>query len=819
MSVWTAVLAMLATAQLGPGDTVAHIDAKRVVHHVSPYLYGACIEDVNHEIYGGLYSQMVFGESFQEPPRAAPIEGFTAFGGRWAARDGVLDAEAGDGPKLVAEGPVVTTGEVSVELFFAEDRGGNAGMVVKVDGPGLGADAFTGYEVSVESRGRAVLGRHRRNWEPIRTVDCEVPVGRWMRLTAVLGERRVEVKVDGRSVITFEDAEHPLPPGRVGLRTWRRPARFRNLSVVSEGSTRPLPFQARPRTPDDGLSGMWSAFAQGTARGDCSIGTDAPFLGRQSQKLTFESGQGAVGIVNFGLNRWGMNLVAGRPYEGHLWARAPGVARLTVGFQGRDGRARSTKAGLEVVGPRWSRLDFSVTPDVSDASGGLAVALEAPGQVDLGYVFLQPGEWGRFQGLPVRKDVAEGLVDQHLTVLRYGGSMVNHPEYRWRSMIGPRDRRPPHQGTWYPYSSNGWGIFDFLDFCEAAGFLAIPTVNMDETPRDMAAFVEYVNGPPDSPWGRRRAADGHPRPYGLRHLELGNEEAVDEAYWSRFQPLAEAIWAKDPGMVLVVGDFTYGQPIEDPYDFQGGAAVKSLAAHRKILELARKRDREVWFDVHVWTEQPPQPNGLRPERSYIQHLEKLVPGAPFKVAILEFNANDHAMRRALSNACAINEVERIGNRLSVACSANGLQPDGQNDNGWDQGLLFLNPERVWLQPPGHVTRMAARAYQPLLVETRLVGPSEGLSLNAKRSEDGKTLVLQVVNWAREARRVTFDLAGFVPSRTEAEVEELAAPEDAVNTAASPDRVAPRTRRWTHGSSRGPAAWTFPPGSFTVIRIE
>ena len=133
----------------------------------------------------------------------------------------------------------------------------------------------------------------------------------------------------------------------------------------------------------------------------------------------------------------------------------------------------------------------------------------------VGYAFLQPGEWGRFKGLPVRKDVAEGLIDQGITVLRQGGCMANAPEYRWKKMIGPREHRPPYTGWWYPHSSNGWGIFDFLNFCEAAGFLAIPDVNMGETPQDMADFIEYVNGPAEQRVGSQaRRATGTRRPTG-----------------------------------------------------------------------------------------------------------------------------------------------------------------------------------------------------------------------------------------------------------------------------------------------------------------
>ena len=90
--------------------------------------------------------------------------------------------------------------------------------------------------------------------------------------------------------------------------------------------------------------------------------------------------------------------------------------------------------------------------------------LTGPGSADLGHAFLQPGEWGRFQGLPVRRDIGEGLVRQGLTVLRLGGCMAQYDGYRWKNQIGPRDQRPATGGWWYPHSSMGWGIFDFLDF-------------------------------------------------------------------------------------------------------------------------------------------------------------------------------------------------------------------------------------------------------------------------------------------------------------------------------------------------------------------
>ena len=386
-------------------------------------------------------------------------------------------------------------------------------------------------------------------------------------------------------------------------------------------------------------------------------------------------------------------------------------------------------------------------------------------------------------------------------------------------MIGPRDFRPPYHGTWHPHSSNGWGILDFLDLCEAAGFAGIPAFNMDETPRDMADFVEYVNGPADSPWGAKRAVEGHPAPYNLTHIELGNEERVDEGYWRKFKALAEAIWAKDPKMILTVGDFAYEGRMDDPFHFTGAnSGITTLAAHQKILRLAKARDREVWFDVHVWTAGPRPADSLQGALSYRDALEKIADGARFRVAVFELNAENHDQRRALANALAIQTFERDG-RTPVVTSANCLQPDGQNDNGWDQGLLFLNPSQTWLQPPGYVTRMISRNYQPFLVRSDAQSPDDVLNVSAQRSDDGKTLVLQVVNLGDKPVSAAIHIAGFTPARPTAAVEELAAPLDATNTAQEPERVIPIQNEWQHDFAHGAVNRTFQPHSFTIIKFN
>jgi Alpha-L-arabinofuranosidase C-terminal domain len=578
-------------------------------------------------------------------------------------------------------------------------------------------------------------------------------------------------------------------------------------------------FQELPTAnPHLQVSGMWQPVTHGTAVGGFSLEPRSPFTGVQSQRMSFLRGQGDVALENRGLNHWGMNFIAGKSYEGEVWVRADAPTTLVAVLQTGDGMKTYAQQPLNVPAGNWTRLNFSLASDTSDARGAFALTLKSPGSITLGYVFLQPGSWGRFKNLPVRKDVAEALINQGVPIIRYGGSMVNAPAYRWKNMIGPRDRRPPYPGHWYPYSSNGWSVIDFLNLCEAASIVAVPDLNINESPQDLADFVEYVNGSADSEWGKRRAADGHPAPYHLTHLELGNEERVDEIYAAKFKTIAKAIWPKDPGIILIAGDFSYKQKIVDPEHIDGAdSGIQNLNGQRQILDFTRQHNREVWFDVHVWSE------GLQPSPdllalpSYLNAIDTIANGAPHKVVVFELNANTHGQIRALANAISINTIRR-DNRIPVVISANALQPDGQNDNGWDQGLLFLNPSRVWLQPPGYAIQMQARNNLQQLLRCD-IGEESHLDVTATRSEDGKTLVLQVVN-AGAAESAAISFSGFIPRKSYAHVTCLSATSNvAANTAEKPDALSPKRSDIDYRLNDRKIVHRFPGQSFTIIRFE
>jgi hypothetical protein len=219
---------------------------------------------------------------------------------------------------------------------FTDRTGGNAGLIVRVDKPGNGADRFFGYEVALDpARQKLVFARHRNNFEPVKDVPCAVAIGRWIPLEVRLAGTVIEVFVDGKSVLRHDDGERALPTGTFGLRGWQRAASFRNLVVRTGKEAASLALQHVKDHPE--ISGMWRPVRRGTAQGRFALVKERPFAGTQSQQLTCTSGDGEWGVENQGLNRWGMNFVAGRPYEGYVHLRTDKPTTVAVALESRDG--------------------------------------------------------------------------------------------------------------------------------------------------------------------------------------------------------------------------------------------------------------------------------------------------------------------------------------------------------------------------------------------------------------------------------------------------------------------------------------------------
>ena len=193
---------------------------------------------------------------------------------------------------------------MNVQLQFSSNEGGDAGLIFQVSQPGVGADNFTGYEVSLAPAGYVVLGRHVQNFQSLSQVSCSVPLGQWITLEVKYTNATINVLVNGSSLIQYTDTQQPLTSGQVGLRNYQQDVLFDDFSI----NTVNIPFQF-PGTGLNGMvSAMWSPVSTGTASGQCSLETTNIFVGTQSQVLSFTGGSGVIGLANQGLNQLGDEL-------------------------------------------------------------------------------------------------------------------------------------------------------------------------------------------------------------------------------------------------------------------------------------------------------------------------------------------------------------------------------------------------------------------------------------------------------------------------------------------------------------------------------
>jgi alpha-L-arabinofuranosidase len=801
----TGLLAMPKAVQNGsPTDSTITIHADRVMNKITPWMTGSCIEDVNHEIYGGLYAQMIFGESFEEPPTSTPIVGMKVYGGQWSAQDGVVKVESSDGAKLVRESPVIRDGSVECEVMFRDNKGDNAGLIVHVQNPRVGPDTWIGYEVSISAKNQSILlGRHNNDWHLLKSVPANIQVGKWHHLKVEMSGATFRLFLDGSTTPSLEYTDpQPLQEGNVGLRTWVSNAAFRNLTVTGGNKTftdplySPITAESRNR-----VSGMWDSIRAGTTDASIEWDSNNPYNSGHSQKLEIKSGKGKVGVANRGLNRWGLSVIKDQVYQGRIYLRQRGYSgKVTVALQSADGTRTYATRQLDAGSANWQRREFTLRSTGTDANARFAVWIDRPGAVWVDQTVLMGTGSALYKGLPIRADIANGLVKQGVTFLRYAGSMVNAPEYRWKKMIGDPDKRPQYKGWWYPQSTNGFGIEEFLRFCEAAKIEPAFAINIEENPWDARDLVEYLNGPATSPWGKKRAANGHPKPYGVKYIEIGNEETTNAHYIERFQILYEAMRPKDPSLQFVIA--AWWEP-DNP------------VSRRIVQELNGMAS--LW-DVHVGGD------GLRDGvdvDNLFTRMERLVnewsPGSQLKACIFEENGGRHDLQRALGHARILNATARHGDFVLIDCPANCLQAWLQNDNGWDQGQLFYTNRQVWGMPPYYAQQMAAANYAPNRVDSSVKSADDTLDVTATKSEDGRTLIVRVVNVNPRSHRASIQIDGITGINKAADVWTLSGALTDRNLPTQPEKV--RSVKSQFSGAGNEFEYEFAPYSYTILRLH
>lgn len=473
-------------------------------------------------------------------------------------------------------------------------------------------------------------------------------------------------------------------------------------------------------------------------------------------------GTGTVGVANRALSNEGM-FFEPKEYEGYFFATSSKAVTLEVRLENYVSKTVLAKQTIHFPGGEWAMQNFSLTPSAGTTcegipvgsdpdivctaptneaghscikcSGQVVVALASTGEVNIDYVVLQPGEWGRFAGLNVRKQTVDIMQRMGISAIRCGGSFasvtawpdggggtppsnVSGEWYQWQKWTGPVWKRPSIGAVWNAYSGNsysligGWGPFEVIDMAVAMGAEPIITTTSSSTPESFGDLVEYCWGNETTAMGKKRVADGHPSKYQLKYVELGNEQ-----YNEQFveQVAAMEARAKKVGM---------GGKLHYIFPSNGG-----LNPADTVKAKALGIDSQMAADIHVG-------GGGGVEVAVADFKTE----GDFKISAInqETNAGTHNQGRAMSEAADLNDFfnadaelqQRILGRTASFCT----ERSGHFD-AFDQGISFFLPNASWLQPPGHVHAMVNSTWQPqalnVTVETTGAAPPKWTEYSGK----------------------------------------------------------------------------------------
>jgi hypothetical protein len=812
-------------------EMVVTVHADETRFTLSDMMIGVNMEDLHYQMVGGLDSQMLHGESFFEhsptelAPRKSQLDGFTTVNGVWAAADGVVTVvvrptdgtpwveaglDGGQPPAAPSDAPAKDPGarltslepaapdavatRASFRFPAGEDR--PAGLIAHVhpNHSDNGWNWYSGYTVELDPQAQKVrllaalrANKHQELGAAQVSIDRDV----WLPVELRRDGPRLVVRVADRDVISCP-AERLLPLGHFGI-TARGCVQIRDLAVDAEPvALRPNPLLT---APSDALSLRWAPVQTETARGSFAFDPEGWHPGLRSQQIIFESGEGEFGCDNAGLQRSGLALHAGRDYEGFLRVKTLAPVEVVVSLRGSDGQTILAEKALRTgAGREFQQLAFSLIPSATDLKGRFAITLRQPGRATIGYAFLQPGKWGRYKGLPVRKDLAEAILAQGIGVLRFNGGMIEVPGYRWRNLRGPRDQRPPYNGFYDRYCSSGFGPAEVVAFGKAAELPVVPALNLDETPEDVADFVSTC------------------RPQFYQH---GNESRFDRAYVDKFKAVAEAVWKVAPDITLITTSTVPAVKATDAEDTVRGR----LALHLELAAFAHEWGQRIMFDSHSFKGAA----AVEGIAAFARWLHRLAPDpAAVSVGILEFNAGAFDFQRGLNHALEMNAAHRAGDVIRAVGTPNVSQPWEVYQSDWKavlwtQGNIYYAADKIWFQPAYYVDQMVARHWASAAVAVDISASPQGLDIFAAKTADGARLVLRVVNANPTAQAARFDIRGAALAQSTAHVTTLAHDDlMGFNTLGEPERIKPVTSQWLPEGN--PVSRTFPPQSFTIIDL-
>lgn len=587
----------------------------------------------------------------------------------------------------------------------------------------------------------------------------------------------------GRSAAAETPAGKPANSARIEIHS-DQPAKpispvlfgifFEDLSYAADGGlyaelvqNRSFEYSASD-SPEWTQTSFWKFSATGGAGGSFVIQDANPLHTNNPHYAVVNCGNagagGEVALANNGFD--GIAVKSGEAYDFSVFARRrPGEkGPLHVRLEAADGSVLA-KAEIPELSADWQKYSATLTPARDEANARLVIAMSTRGAVYLDVVSLFPHK--TFKGRPngLRADLAQAIADLKPKFVRFPGGCLAHGDgvaniYHWKDTIGPVEQRKEAKNIWRYHQTHGLGYFEYFQFCEDIGATPLPIVAagvscqnsdyahgtgqqcipMEDMPAyiaDILDLIEYANGPADSTWGAKRAAAGHPEPFHLKYLGVGNEDAITPGFTERFKMIFDALRQKHPE-ITVVG--TVGpSPAGGDYD-RGWKLAKELSI--PIV------------DEHYYQ----QPNWFLKNTNRYDTYER----NKTQVYVGEYASWGNTLRNALAEAVHMTSLERNGDVVHMASYAPLLCKLGQVQ--WYPDMVYFNNAQVFLTTNYYAQQLFSAnggdAYVPsALTLGREPEKGEAITMSSVRDSASGELIIKLVNLSASATRAAIRIDG------------------------------------------------------------
>ncbi|WP_405815072.1 carbohydrate binding domain-containing protein [Streptomyces sp. NBC_01390] len=425
-------------------------------------------------------------------------------------------------------------------------------------------------------------------------------------------------------------------------------------------------------------------------------------------------------VTNSGYNT-GIRVESGKKYDFSVWARADRATALTVSLGDTEGALAEVRQ-VAVKGG-WAKYRARFTATRSSTAGRLTVATD--NSVALDMVSLLPRD--TYKGHGLRQDLAQKIAALDPGFVRFpGGCLVNtgsmedyseasnwqrQRSYQWKDTVGPVEQRATNSNFWGYNQSYGLGYYEYFQFSEDIGAMPLPVVPalvtgcgqnravVDEAllkrhVQDTLDLIEFANGPVTSEWGRKRAQMGHPKPFHLTHIEVGNEENLPNEFFARFTEFRTAIEAKYPDITVISnsGPDDSGSTFDTAWKLNRDADVDMVDEH--------------YYNSTNWFLQ----NNDRYD-SYDRNGPKVFLG--------EYASGGNTFRNALSEAAFMTGLERNADVVKLASYAPLLSNEDYVQ--WRPDMIWFNNHASWGSPSYEVQKLFMNNVGDRVVPTTATG--------------------------------------------------------------------------------------------------